>query len=340
VPQVVQRPPLKGKWVILAGCAIVLSVLAFMLFQELPRIRKLAVKPRETANSAPRPAEVSLSGRIQSEHTTNVAARISGKIEAFHADIGQEVFEGQLIAQIRSQSLSVSQEEADAAVEQAQQRVNKLDSAIIAARLEASRARADASRANADFARTQRTYQRQKMLLTEGATPKVVAQKAEKEFLSAEQEWNNLDAVAKGVEERVESLKKEQESAKRVLAQMLDEQETVKAQLAAGEVHSPVNGVVIARRGEQGGDVDQSVKDLFQIAVDLTQLQFIADADPGELAGVHAGQPATIHVAELPGESLPGNVEKVEKDRVIIGFTSPNPVVKPGLTAQAAIQLK
>ena len=110
MPQVVQRPPVKGKLILLAGCAAVLSVLGFMLFHELPRVRIPVAKPGGAGNTGARGnrAEVSLSGRIQSEHTTNIAAPISGKIEAFHADIGQEVFEGQLIAQIRSQSLSRS----------------------------------------------------------------------------------------------------------------------------------------------------------------------------------------------------------------------------------------
>jgi multidrug resistance efflux pump len=173
------------------------------------------------------------------------------------------------------------------------------------------------------------------MLLSEGATPKVVADKAEKEIISAEREWNNLDAVAKAVEERVDSLQKEYDNAKKLLSHMQEEQETVKAQLAAGEVHSPVNGVIVARRGEQGGLVDQSLADMFQIAIDMSQLEVVADVPKGTV--LQPGEPVVVHIAELPAESISGSVKTVENGRVAVEFTSPSADIKPGLTAQISI---
>ena len=177
--------PLKGSWLLIGAAVVAISIIAGVLSH----------KPAERGKATTRPAAqiattvATIPAHIQAQHTINVHAPIAGTVERFYAEVGQEVFEGDLLAQIRSQSLTVSQEEAANGVERAQDRVNKLESAIIAARLEASRARADASRANAEYTRTQRIYQRQKMLLGEGATPKVVAQKAERDFLAAEQEW-------------------------------------------------------------------------------------------------------------------------------------------------------
>jgi multidrug resistance efflux pump len=312
---------------IVIGVSIIAGVLTHNRTQRPPANSGQKAAPGPAVNTS-----AGIGAQIQAQHTVNVPAPISGTLEQFHVDVGQDVFEGQLLAQIRSQSLNVSQEEADLAVERAQDKVNKLEAAIIAARLEASRARADASRANSEYTRTQRIHQRQRMLLTEGATPKVAAQKAEKDFLAAELEWNSLDAVAKGVEERVDALLKEHDNAKKALAHMQEAQETVKVQVAAGEVHSPVNGVVIARRGEQGGNVDQSLQDMFRIAIDLAQLEAVADVDTRSL-NIQPGQPAVVHIPEN-SEAIPGTVKTVEPNRVVVEFTAGNAAVKPGLSAQ------
>lgn len=317
----------KGGWLLAGSAIIAASIIAGVLSRTIGQRNE----PKAAAHSSPNigTSPIVLPAHIQPQHTVNVPAPISGIIEQFLVDVGQEVFEGDLLAQIRSQSLTVSEQEAASAVESAHDKVNKLESSIIAARLEASRARADASRANAEYTRTQRIYQRQRMLLAEGATPKVVAQKAEKDFLAAQQEWTNLDAVAKGVDDRVDGLQKEYDNANKILAHLQQEQESVKAQVAAGQVHSPVNGVVVARRGEQGGSIDQSLQDMFRIAIDLTLLEAVTDTG----APVHPGDPAVVHVAES-SDALPGVVKSVEPGRVVVEFTSPNPAIRPGLSAQ------
>ena len=97
-----------------------------------------------------------------------MAAQAGGTVAEFLVDVGQDVFEGAVLARISNQGLEAADENARAALELAQSRVEKAGAAIIAARLEATRARADAVRARGEFDRAQRTYQRQKMLHRRG----------------------------------------------------------------------------------------------------------------------------------------------------------------------------
>jgi multidrug resistance efflux pump len=276
---------------------------------------------------------------LQARSVIEVGVPVEGKIEAFHADAGDEVYEGQLLAQVRSQRLQTAEEAAMLDLERAQTRVNNLESTIAATRLEASRASADAMRVRADLDRASRLYQRQKMLLAEGATPRLVFEKAEREFQALQAASGNLDQVATQSEERVTSLTRELDGARKVLQDKAEELEGAKAELAAGDITSPVSGIVAGRRGQAGEDVNPTVKDLFRIATDLTVMEAVADAGSSDFARVKEGQEAFVALAESPDELLPGVVTKVADGRVTIEFRNPNPAIRPGLTAQVRIKL-
>ena len=66
-----------------------------------------------------------------------VGTTVSGTIDAFLADVGQEVFEGQLLARIANQGLEAAQQEAARAAQNVQEKVSSIENRVIAARLEA-----------------------------------------------------------------------------------------------------------------------------------------------------------------------------------------------------------
>src|SRR3569832_1717994 len=100
---------------------------------------------RTAAPPAPRAAaaaaivngnELVLPGTVRAQHVVNVTPEIEGNIEAFTADVGDEVFEGQALARIGSAEQESTREQAAAAVETAQQAVSTAESALASARLE------------------------------------------------------------------------------------------------------------------------------------------------------------------------------------------------------------
>jgi HlyD family secretion protein len=254
-------------------------------------------------------------------------------------DVGAEVYEGQLLAQIRSEALQAVQQAAEADLEQAETRVRNLESLLSAARLEASRASADASRVQNDYERAEKAYQRYKMLLEEGATPRLTFEKAQKEYIALQAEAKNLDAVAVAADERISSVSRELDAARKILEGKATDAEAAKLHAGSGEVLSPVNGIVVARRGQAGDDVHPSMTDLFQIASDISVLQAVADASSAQIGKIKQGQPATVTLAEMAGEVLQGTVLKAENGKVTVEFANPNALVKPGLTAQIRIKL-
>src|SRR5581483_4294985 len=104
---------------------------------------------------------------------------------------------------------------------------------------------------------------------------------------------------------------------------------------------SPVDGIVVERKGEVGKELSQPDQaELFRIAVNPANLQVRLNPDPDTLKRIQPGDPAVVIVADMASEGLQAAVKEVQGSTVTVAFTSPNPVVKPGMTAQVRIRLK
>lgn len=329
---------MRGKWILFAGITILLAIAggALSVYR-----RNVVRQPAPVPVQAPAPAlskDVSLQGIVQAQRVVSVPAPIEGTIEQFGAEIGDDVFEGQLLAHIQNTRSEAAVQGATEELERSQKRVNDLDAAMVAQRLEVSRARADASRAKTDFDRAEKAYQRQQMLYREGATPRLVFEKSESEYKAAKQDTETKDKLAQQSEERMDSMNRELDSARQTLAERTQALDEAKADVAAGDVRAPVDGIVLSRRGSPGEQVSPTMEDFFRIAVSLSALEVWLQPEPAAVARIQVGQPAEIHVAEVPQE-IAGKVREIKDGRVIVDFTSPTPALKPGVTAQVRIKL-
>jgi HlyD family secretion protein len=178
------------------------------------------------------------------------------------------------------------------------------------------------------------------MLLREGATPRLTFEKAEKDFVAAEAEFNSAQAVSKGADEKVSSLAREGDLAKKIVDAKTQELEQAKADLAATEVHSPVDGIVLARKGETGTEVTRDTKDLFQIATDLSDMVVSVEPEPPILQRLEPGSPAAVIISEFNNEPLFGQIAEIKGNVVLVEFKSPSIEIRPGLTAQVRLKIK
>jgi HlyD family secretion protein len=328
---------MKQRWIIAALLALAvpagLGIFALRKWQQ-------SVQPQVTAKQiSPPMEEISLPATVKAAATVTVPVPIEGKIESVQVEVGAEVYEGQLLAQVRSESLEGLRERAEADYAKAEERLHTLEAALSSARMEASRASADAGRVRNELDRASRNFQRQKMLLAEGATPRLTFEKAQKEFQALDVESKSLDAVAAVAEDRIATTQRDLDAARKLLESKSEDLDVAKERIGSGDVLSPVTGIVVGRRGQAGDDVHPSMTDLFQIASDLSVMHAVADASPAQISRVKVGQPATVLLAEMGGEILQGAVVKLEYGKIVVQFPSPNPLIKPGLTAQIRIKL-
>src|SRR5205823_4156144 len=151
-----------------------------------------------------------------------------------------------------------------------------------------------------------KVYSRQKMLLGEGATPRLVFEKSEREFESSQTEFHSLEQSARQADDRVDGLLKDLDNAKLILEDRNNQLEGARDKLAAGEIRSPADGIVIARNGSVGDPVGTEKKTLFQIAVQPSLLEAVVEPEPPVLKRVKPGQPALIVAADLAGDPITG----------------------------------
>jgi multidrug resistance efflux pump len=281
--------------------------------------------------------EVTLQGKIRPQHITGVGASVSGFIEAFLVEPGADVYEGQVLARIGAQGLESSREVAQAALERAQEQVSKAEAAVTAARMELSRAEADAQRSRMALDRAERASARQQTLFREGATPRLVYEKALKEYEAALKDYELIDATVRTGREHIQSGADEVNGAKKIVADKMRLLEEAQDNLSAAEVHSPVDGYVVSRKGEVGGSAGLS-DELFQIATDLYALEVAVEPKAELLKRIVPGQPALVLVLDLQNAAMPGVVREIKDNQVIVEFNSALPAIKPGMQADVRFQ--
>jgi multidrug resistance efflux pump len=331
---------MQRKWILVAVAVVVVGGMIAAL---AIRGRQRPV-PRSAAGAVAAPViqvnELTLQGKIRPQHVTGVGAGVPGFIEAFLVEPGADVYEGQVLARVGAQGLESAREVAELTLERAQEQVSKAEAAVTVARLELSRAEADSTRARMALDRADRAFQRQQTLFKEGATPRLTFEKSLHDYEAAQKEWDIIDATVRTGRDQVQSATGEVSSAKKIVADKTKALEDAQYALAAAEVHAPVDGYVVSRKGEVGADAQQVGNELFQIATDLYALEVVLEPKAETLKRIVPGQPALVLVLDLQSAAMQGAVREIKDNQVIVEFTSALPAIKPGMNADVRLKFE
>ena len=283
--------------------------------------------------------EISFTVPVEAQHMIPVGSPVDGVIEKMDVELGGELLEGQLIARVKNTSLETNRDQAIEEADLAQTRVDNLERSLIAARLEASRATADAVRAKGEYESARKVADVEQYRFSKGAQSKLVAQKAAKAFENARQEFDSLTALAKQADERVSAMVKDLDNARLALSEKNKVLEEAKADLAAADIVSPADGVLIGARAKQGDEVKAATTDLFHIGFDLHELAVTVEPDPSVMARLKQGLPALVTILDYSSDAIDAEIASVEETKVVIHFISPDPSVKPGTNAVVKIRV-
>jgi len=326
---------MKGKWVLLAVAAVLSGVGAGVVSL---RHRQPSSPPAAPAAPPALPSEITVAGKIRAAHVVGVSAGEPGNIDAFLVEVGDEVAEGQELARVGGAELESDRAAADAEVDKAQARVEAAEKAVSSAQLEESRARADAERARAELDSAQKTYDRQKTLVAAGATPRLTYEKAESEYNSARQQWEAVDKAAGTATSWVQDMLRQRDAARKTLTDLTEQRDAAQGGLEAGSIVAPVAGIVVGRSGEVGQPAQELGESLFQIAVDLFELEAVVEPQPAVLKRLRPHQPALVIVPDLQGIGITGEVKEIQDSQAVIGFTSSMPAIRPGMVAEVRLR--
>lgn len=327
---------MKGKWVLFSVAAIVIGVAAgaFSLRHRKPP----QPSPSTIPAAAVLPSQITLTGKIRAAQVVGVSAPVPGNIDAFLADVGDEVYAGQQLARIGSAGLTSERDAAAAAVEQAQARLDAAEKAVTAAQLDAARANAEAGRARTERDRTQAAYERQKVLNAAGATPRLTYEKAARDAENAGQQFLAQDKAARAAADRVDGAIRERDDAKKILADKTGQLNASTDALGAAVITAPVDGLIVGRKGEAGQPAQEFGNQLFEIAANLFDLEVAVAPPPDVLKKVFPGEPVLVVIPDIPNSGSPGTVKAIQGTQAIIAFTNSIPAIRPGMQASVRLQ--
>lgn len=326
---------MRPKWLFLSVFAVAAGIGGGALSLHWKH-RAPAPAPPTAAPAAPAPSEITLSGKLRPQNILPIAADVDGDIDAFLADVGDAVSEGQLLARIGSSGLETQREAATAAVTAAEAAISRAQASVTNTRVEDVRAEADRARAREALDKAQAVYERQQTLNNAGATPRLTWEKAQRDFEAAQQEFKIAGEAARLSAEQLQSALNAVTAAERQLLESKQQLEAARNNLESGELRAPVAGTIVARNGEVGKPAGD---DVFEIATDLNALEVPLEPEPAILARLRPGQPALVLILDLQAAGIPGAISEIDGNQVLVQFNCTLPGIRPGMRADVRLKL-
>src|SRR5262249_53097339 len=145
-------------------------------------------------------------------------------------------------------------------------------------------------------------------------------------------------AGAENVQNAVQNL----ELAKKALSDKSQQLQESQGALEAAELRSPVDGLIVGRKGEVGKPAQEAGDDLFRIATDTYALEVVLEPQPPVLQRIRPGQPALVTILDLQTGGMPGEVKEVrdKEGQAVVEFNSSIPAIKPGMRADVRLKLE
>lgn len=268
---------------------------------------------------------VSATGRLAPTRQVTVGSEISGLVLKVLVDVNDHVTEGQPIAIIDP---------------------SRLDDAITQSRaaLAANQAAVAQARATVDESTAQLRRMEEVSRLSGGKVPAKT----------------ELDTARAAVARAVANLRSAEANVVSAQASLSSNQ----TQRTRSVIHSPVDGVVLARQVDAGQTVAASFSTptMFVIAQDLTHMKLEVAIDEADVGSVKIGQPASFTVDAFPGRTFPAQITRVDLGSnltastatsssttstttanqvvsyaAVLAVANPDLMLRPGMTATATI---
>ncbi len=234
------------------------------------------------------PIQVFGLGTVEVQIRSDIGFETAGTLVELHADHGDSVKKGDLLARLDSR-----EQEA---------RVSQARAAVIQAEAAVEQAKANVERAEAVLNEKSLTNERRQELVRRGTTSEQLADEAQAAFEIARADLAQARSA-------VNVAKANLQQAGALLA--LEE-----ARLAKFGLYAPYDGLVIKRHSDLGSALAAN-EPVFTL-VDPETIWVLAYIDEGRAGAIEVGQPAEVVRRSAPGVSIPAKVERIEieSDRV------------------------
>jgi len=320
-----------GGVAIIGGLLVGVSVWTFR-----PRPEVQVERARVTAGPITR--RILATGTVQPVTTVDVGTQVSGAVQSLEADFNSIVHAGEVVARLDPSLYQAALEQARASFRESQAALEQAQADLMGLRTAEADARMKLDRATA---------------LAAGQLIPAA------DLDAAQIAMNEATADVRSGEARVDQAKADVARAKAGVDQAsVDLDHTI--------IHSPIDGIVVARKVDVGQTVAAAVQApvLFSIATDFTHVVVQVDIDESDVGGLTPGEPASFEVESYPDQTFRGTVTQVRLQPVseqtttvagssgppsssvvgtvvsyvaVIAVDNPDARLRPGMTAEVAL---
>jgi membrane fusion protein (multidrug efflux system) len=242
-------------------------------------------------------------------YTTTLGAKVSGYVSEFLVEDNAKVFAGDVIARIDDGDYRLAVDAAHDKIATQEATIERFDRQIEAQRANVEQARAQLVSAQAAQKRAQLEFERQQAL-----AGREYASKQTLEQTVANRDQSNAavasaQAAIDSAAANVDVLQAQQKEAVHTLQELKTALAKAERDLSFTEIRAPMDGV-IGNRAAQAGDFVQTGQRIAAL-VPLSDVFIDANFKETQLARLQPGQPVSIKVDALPGESVDGVVASV-----------------------------
>src|SRR5579875_236919 len=258
---------------------------------------------------------VSGTGQVQPSAIYNMNFTASGQIQAIYVHVGQQVKQGQKLAQLSSTSLQD-------AVNQAQASLNAAETSLSSA--ETSEGNTDAQQSIALAIAYDNEQNALNTCATEKNPPANCQQLAEDQYQQARY---SAYAAESSAANQVTSAENQVSNAEAALKTAQDNLQSATLTAPHAGIIAAINGMVgeQAGSGGSGSSSSSSSSSAFIVLLDMSSLSITVQVNEADIAGVQVGQPAVFTVAAYPSQTFRASVASID----IQGQTTSSVVTYP-----------
>ncbi|MGB3110700.1 efflux RND transporter periplasmic adaptor subunit [Psychrobacter alimentarius] len=308
------------KWGVIALVVIALAALAYHF-----------LKPKETTpNYLTATAEIGdiennvmASGKVKALNTVDVGAQVSGEVKRLYVDVGDEVQQGDLIAQIDQVTQKNNLSNEQASLEQSVAAIQSAKAESLSRQASLKSAYADLASRQSELKQAQSDFTRLKSLVAINA---ISQQEYDTQATSVETAKaavaNALAAIdtAKAAIATTEANINSQEAALRKSQTNVN---TAEEDLSYTTIRAPMSGTVVSITTEQGTTVNanQTAPTIVTLA-DLSTVRINAQISEADVINVNASMPVYFNIIGNPDQKFDSVLKAVEPAPEVISDTS------------------
>ena len=241
--------------------------------------------------------------------SSTLAPKVSGYIAEVAVEDNAHVTAGDVVVRIDDGDYRLAVQTARDQVAVQQAAIDRLGRQVTAQETSVAQAKAQLASARAAATRTDLELKRQQELATRQINSRAALEQAQANYDQAVAAVQAGEAGVESAIANVEVLKAQKEEAARTLQQYQTALTKSERDLSFTVIRAPFDGVV-GNRAVQVGDYVQPTQRLASL-VPLVAVYIDANFKETQVASLKAGQPVSISVDALPGQSIQGRVASV-----------------------------